>query len=241
MNRTSKAYNRAARQLDEVVKKTREAHHAAAERYAAAEEKNIEWSRAVPEFDLKGRAAQANAKADFQEIKSKTFRDVSGAWDAFDMQVKKIRAELADAVGEASVLKAADVDEKAVILLNSGLMQSRDYRQMVQDYAENPAVLSILRQAAEKYVSGLHSSDNMGDNANEIVEMRRVIESAAADGQRELQAFDALVTTVSDLAGRTTGGFRRTAQLYQKTALTDWETVSAGLIGEDEGEGSKDE
>ena len=235
MNKTSKAYNRATRELDALVRKTRETHHAAVDRYEMAEKEVVKWNAPVSVFDLTATAAQANARAAFQDCKSQTFHDVSAAWDSFDQQAKAIRAELAEAVSEASVLRAADVDEKAVILLNSGLMQSRDYQRMVQDYAQNPAILSILRQAAEKYCNALNDSDNMSSNANEIYAMRHIIETAKTSGERELQAFDRLLTTVSDLAGRTTGGFRRTAQLYQKTALTDWESVSAGLIGNDEG------
>ncbi len=225
MKKLSEAYSAATRELDALVKRTRTTHHDQVEKYEAAAEEASKWSRPISEYDYPGRAAQARAKADFEECKSETFSTVTDAWDTFDRQAAKIRLELANAAAEASVLRAADVDEKAVALLNSGVMTAKDYARMAQDYSENPAVLALLRAAAEKYCDSLDESEG---NAREIYDTRHIVESARTDGEEELAAFDNLLTAANNLSGRVEGGFPHTAQIYEKTALDGWEQ----LLGE---------
>ena len=233
MKKLSEAYSKATRELDALVKETRQTHHDQVEKYEAAAEEASKWSRPVSEYDYQGRAAQARAKADFEECKSKTFSAVTDAWDNFDRQAAKIRLELSNDLSEAAVLRAADVDERAVALLNSGLMKSRDYAQMAQDYSECPAVLALMRAAAERYCDSL---DEEG-NARELYATRHIVESVRADGKNELEAFDNLLTAAKDLAGRVEGGFARTAQLYKKTSLDAWESVTNGLISAEDDSG----
>lgn len=240
MNKLSKAYNRATCELDALVRKTRAIHHGAVDELEAAAAENSKWNRPIPEYDYQGRAAQATARAVYEGKKKDCFRTVTGAWDSFDMQAKEIRAELAAAVADASTLNAKDVDANAVTLLNSGLMTAKDYQRMARDYAENSTVLSLLRASATKYCDGLRDDGGQG-NATEIVNTRHVIETAKTSGEMELTAFDNLLEGARSLAGRVPGGFRETSRVFSKTALDSWGVLSAGLIGEDEGEGSEDE
>ena len=234
MKKTKEAYNKAVQALDLLVKQTRKAHDEAVDRFDAAKAENIKWSRPISEYDYQGRAAQARAKADFEECKSGTFITVTDTWDAFDRKAAEIRRELFNDISDASILRAADVDEKAVALLNSGLMKSRDYAQMAQDYSECPAVLALLRVAAEKYCDSLDESEG---NTRELYDTRHIVESVKTDGENELDAFDNLLTAAKDLAGRVEGGFARTAQVYEKTGLDAWESVTNGLISaEDDSE-----
>lgn len=226
MKKINTAYSKAVRSLDLLVKRTREKHNEAVDQFEAATAENTKWSRPISEYDYPGRAAQARAKAVFEECKSKTFSAVTDAWDNFDRQAAKIRLELSNDLSEAAVLRAADVDERAVALLNSGLMKSRDYAQMAQDYSECSAVLALLRAAAEKYCDSL---DDEGD-AHELYDTRHIVESVKTDGKSELEAFDNLLTAAKDLAGRVEGGFARTAQVYERTGLDAWESVTDGLI-----------
>lgn len=234
MKKINTAYNKAVRSLDLLVKRTREKHNEAVDQFEAATAENTKWSRPISEYDYPGRAAQARAKADFEECKSKTFSAVTDAWDNFDRQAAKIRLELSNDLSEAAVLRAADVDERAVALLNSGLMKSRDYAQMALDYSECPAVLALMRAAAERYCDSLDESEG---NARELYDTRHIVESVRADGKNELEAFDNLLTAARDLAGRVEGGFARTAQLYEKTALGAWESVTNGLISAEDDSG----
>ena len=233
MKKLSEAYSKATRELDALVKETRQTHHDQVEKYEAAAEEASKWNRPISEYDYPGRAAQARAKADFEECKSKTFSAVTDAWDNFDRQAAKIRFELSNDMSEAAVLRAADVDERAVALLNSGLMKSRDYAQMAQDFIECPAVLALMRAAAERYCDSL---DEEG-NARELYATRHIIENVRTDGKNELEAFDNLLTAANDLAGRVEGGFARTAQLYEKTGLDAWESVTNGLISAEDDSG----
>ena len=102
---------------------------------------------------------------------------------------------------------------------------------MARDYGENAAVLALLRQSATKYAEGLTAIDGGRGNAEEIYAVRRIVENAKTSGAEELQAFDNLLTCATTLAGRTTGGFRQTMQLYQKTGLDRWEELAGDLIG----------
>jgi hypothetical protein len=235
MKKTKEAYNKAVQALDLLVKQTRKAHDEAADRFEKVTAENTKWSRPVSEYDLPAKAAQAKAKADFEQCKSETFSTVIDAWDAFDRKAAEVRRALANDLSEAAVLRAADVDEKAVALLNSGLMKSRDFAQMAQDYSECPAVLALLRAAAEKYCDSIDESEG---NARELYDTRHIVESVRTDGGKELEAFDNLLTAAKDLAGRVEGGFARTAQVYEKpTGLDAWESVTNGLISTEDDSG----
>ena len=80
MKKTKEAYNKALQSLDLLVMQTRKAHDEAVDRFDAAKAENIKWSRPVSEYDYPGRAAQARAKADFEECKSETFSTVTDEW-----------------------------------------------------------------------------------------------------------------------------------------------------------------
>lgn len=231
MEKLSKAYSKATRELDALVKETRQTHHDQVEKYEAAAEEASKWNRDVSEFDYQVKAAQANARANFNNVKSETFRVVSGAWDDFERKAAAIRAELAASVSEADTMRAADIDQGALALLGSGLMRAKDYAQMAKDYGENAAILALLRQSATKYADGLTAIDGGRGNAEEIYAVRRIVENAKTSGAEELQAFDNLLTSATTLAGRTIGGFRQTMQLYQKTGLDRWEELAGDLIG----------
>lgn len=168
--------------------------------------------------------------ANYDAAKKNCFRSVTGAWSDYDLKAKAIRAQLANAIADADTKKAADLDPNAVALLDSGLMSARDFEQMAKDYAENPTVLSLMRESADKYASRLHDDFRGVGHADEINAVRRVIESAKTSGERELEAFDDLLTIVQSLSGRTTGGFSG-GRVYSKTALDAWEEITAGCIG----------
>ena len=178
MNKLSKAYNHATAELDALVRETRRIHHEAVDALEAARAENSKWSRPIPEFDYKGKAAQAQARANFDGAKKSCFATVTAAWDSFDQEAAAIRAKLVDALADAGIMRAADLDPRAVALLDSGLMTSRDYAQMARDYSENSAILSKLRQSAARYADSLHDEFGGEGKANEIYAVRHVIESA---------------------------------------------------------------
>ena len=242
MKNLSKAYNHATAELDALVRETRRIHHEAVDALEQAEAENSKWNRPVNDLDYQAKAAQAAARANYEAAKKNCFRSVTGAWDDYDLKAKAIRAELVNAIADASVKKAAGIDQNAIALLGSGLMTGRDYEQMAKDYAENPTVLSLMRESAEKYADRLHDDFRGVGHADEINAVRRVIESAKTSGERELESFDNLVTAARNLGGRPVGGFREADRVYAKTALDSWGTLTAGLIGnEDESEGGEDE
>lgn len=241
MKNVSKAYNHASAQLDALVRETRRIHHEAVDALEQAEAERSKWSRPINDVDSQAKAAQAVAMANYDAAKKNCFRSVTGAWDDYDLKAKAIRAELVNAIADASVKKAADLDPNAVALLNSGTMSASDYEQMAADYAENSTVLSLMRESAEKYASRLHDDFQGAGHADEINAVRRVIENAKTSGERELEAFDDLLTIAQSLSGRTTGGFSG-GRVYGKTSLDAWEETTAGCIGtEDDADGSDDE
>lgn len=236
MKKTAEAYNRATCALDALVKATRQTHHDQVDKYAAAQKNAIRWNYPISDVNYQAKSAQANARNEFYNVKSETFRVVTGAWDDFTRKATAIRSELEEDLSEAGVMRAKDIDQGALALLNSGVMRARDYQRMAEDYADNPAILALLRQSANKYADSLSSkpqiSQNKGDT-KEIALARHIAESAKTSGEKELQAFDDLLEVARSLAGLTTGGLRHNSQVYEKTALDKWEEITAGRIGSD--------
>ena len=237
MKKTTEAYNRATCALDALVKATRQIHHDQVDKYAAAQKNAIRWDYPISDVDYQAKSAQALARNEFKNVKSETFRVVTGAWDDFTRKAAAIRSELEEDLSEAGVMRAKDIDQGALALLNSGVMRARDYQRMAEDYADNPAILALLRQGANKYADSLSSkpqiSQNKGD-AKEIALARHIAESVKTSGEKELRAFDDLLSTATSLAGVVTGGFRHGKDVYEKTALDRWEEVTAGCIGSEE-------
>lgn len=231
MKKSQEAYKKALKALDAAVKSARNAHQAEIDRLKKAETALDAMPRGL---DAVAQAKRVVAQNMLDEVKAGFPNTVNRIYDKFDSTVAQVRQELADALQEAAVLKAGDMDPAAVALLNSGTMGALDMAQMIQDFSENATILTILRREAQRQLDGL-SMDGVGV-AEARKELLEIIEAARTDGGEFLEDFDNLVKGARILAGRAgDGSFVNTDRLHFNS-LAAWEALTANVIPREDAE-----
>ena len=229
MKKSQEAYGKALKQLDAAVKSARNAHQAEIDRLRKAEAALDVLPRGL---DAVAQAKRVVARNMLDEVKAGFSNAVNRVFDKFDSTVAQVRQELADALQEAAVLKAGDMDPAAVALLNSGTMRPLDMAQMIQDFSENATILTLLRREAQRQLDALNV-DGVGA-AEARKELLEVIEAARTDGGEFLEDFDNLVKGARILAGRTADGtFSSTDRIFSAASLSSWEALTSNFIPED--------
>jgi len=210
MKISEKFYLDAEQRIDAAFKKARQSHKMAVKKYEDA--KNTMES-------TKNTSQAEEAKAAYYAARDAVYPSADKAWMEYDKTVRDIRAELVTALEDADTYRAKDIDQEAITLLNAGTMRTKDYVQMAKDYAENPAVLAILRQKAKA------AADSMGaDQADDRSTLYNLVNDAKTEGEQFLEAFDAINSTAHTFAGRTPDGdFMSPDRIYNPTSLDIWE------------------
>ena len=110
-------------------------------------------------------------------------------------------------------------------MLNSGLMQARDFRKMSDDFKENPIVLAAIRKKAQEYAEGL-AEDQRTERAAAI----SVIESAKTESETLMEGFNNLNDCANMLAGRRSYGWPSRQAQYEIASLDAWEEITKDIV-----------
>ena len=172
------SYNKAVTRLDAAMKTARKLHVEIVEKYETAKRNMLSTER-NPDWDFSARARKEAAKAAFLDEKSGIRGRVEEVWATFDSTVRRVREELVGELDKADIRRASGIDAAAVTLLNSGTMRGKDFQQMATDFSENPAMLGLVRQAAQKAIEGLGE-----EQYQERHELLAVIENARTDAEK---------------------------------------------------------
>ena len=216
--------------MNVAVKRVRRRHRDAVKKYRTAESAYQDSRRRqISDFDYMAKARRAMAEASYREAGDVLRKEIEAAYGEFDGEAGKIRAELAEALADAGVMQAGEVDAAAVTLLNSGLMRSADFQRMAEDYSENSTMLRLCRDYAEKYRAGLPE-----EAYTEREAVNAAIQAAVTGGQAELESFDSLCNSANTLSGRRSdGSFDDAGRLTSEpTGLNAWESLTAGFASD---------
>ena len=219
------SYNKAVTRLDKAMKTARKQHMELVEKFETAKRDMLatEW---YPDWDFSARAKKETAKAAFLAEKSGIRGRVEKVWETFDSTVRRVREELAGELDKADIRRAAGIDAAAVTLLNSGTMRGKDFQQMATDFSENPAMLGLVRQAAQKAIEGLGE-----EQYQERHELLAVIENARTDAEKLVASFDNLNSIAKQFSGRRENGDWYSSDGYlSSNSLDCWEQATAGLV-----------
>ena len=215
------AYLEAIGALDAQFRHARRLHKEAAANVENAREKAQE-ARRLPTYDTAQRLKREQAELDYKLANEALRPAVEKIWSDYGQSIRTIRAQLMERLNMADVYKAADVDQAALALLQSGIMRPRDFQQMAEDFSENPAILAILRQTAKKV------ADGMGEEQyQERAELYAIARDAKTDGETLLQSFDDLDTMARMFSGGSNGYFPDPGHT---SSLDAWEAATREII-----------
>ncbi len=224
------AYLEAIGALDAQFRRARRLHKEAVANVEAARDKAQE-ARRLPTYDTAQRLKREQAELEYKQANEGLRPAVEKIWNDYATSVRAIRADLLERLNMADTYRAADVDQAALALLQSNVMRPKDFRQMAQDYSENPAILAILRQTAKK------TADAMSDETQyqERTELYAIAHDAKTSGEVLLQGFDGLDTMARMFSGGSNGYFPDPGYT---SSLDAWEAATREIINGDGQDGS---
>ena len=214
-------FNRFARELDDLAAVTfAEIRRLDDDLEQAATERRETHARQGLNAEAKAAALAADAKYQAARMALHDFRMKEYR---LETQARTIRDRLADALTEAAAVNPADVDNKVVFLLNSGILNVADYRRLMTDAqkAGNPTMIRLIGAAADKAAETIRDGGGGGDavtaKRNETELRQLAIQSREVFGGDRLADFDALL----GLFGRT---------LNNHDLIGQWGEIAGGVI-----------
>ena len=206
--------------MSEFRKYATRVHALALETREAAQKIEEAYNRAVDARRSAGNdpVKIARAEADYQEALSAKNRWKMNKPYEIERELAGIRAELAEAVGDAFAADPAALDGATLELLKSGIMAPGEYQRLLNKAIDggNPTMVRMIASYAEREADSTAERYGMGDDRARAL---RAIsyQGKKFDGTVYLQNFDVLTET-----------FNRS---MRNTALFDkWEDLTGEVI-----------
>ena len=154
--------------------------------------------------------SKARAEADYLEAEKK-LKEATSAAEHVGYELKKIRAELAEAIEDANSVNPADVDGAALEILKSGICKPGDFARLAEQYKSNRTMSRMIARYAEEAAAGC-------DDRQTAMKYRAVSYSCAQNtGDDRLDAFDVL-----------TNVFERTVR--NNAMYGSWDMLTAEIV-----------
>lgn len=183
-------FNQYARRIDEIVKEAAEGYRKA--KAAVIDAENI----AKKANDRRGLNADARLEASVADAKLQKarddFRNVKFNLAKINDAVAGVRKEFIAAVDEEYAAKPADIDLQTVELLRSGILNERDYTNLLNT-APNRTMKKMIADAFEKWVAG----NSMIERAKAYDLQRMIAAQKQDDSRKVIDAFDYLADAAS--------------------------------------------
>lgn len=136
-----------AQKIDEAFRAARDEYKSAYDELEALDKKRVTSGTA-------GSVQRQRAELDYKDAQRKFKSEEDRIWGEFNQRRSELRRELVEAVSQDRTASPDAVDEKALALLNSGIMDVRDFYSMEEKYSDNPTMLRLLGQYARKIAEG---------------------------------------------------------------------------------------
>ena len=184
-------FNNFAQRLDEAFRASQTAYAEEVAKLTTAQKNRDDafaWSneRAVGTAaalqQAQQKAADIGLKA-AQEAFRKTARKIM---DGYTDRVAALKREVADAVNAANLVDTAQIDSSAIALLNSGVMNSADYRHMMEQFEGNVTMRRMIGEYARR------AAEDHKDDRNESVALRAICNEAGQESFGIIETFNSL-------------------------------------------------
>jgi len=205
------------------VSKLDAAHRAAQARYAEIEKA---WDIAQKEYEAASNDRKADetvkaiSRGEFLKAQKAHADDLRELDNTHRANVEQISSEMRDFVRNYYLATPDKLDDKAMQLINSGIMTVYDLEHMAKQYSHNPVMLRIIGKEAEKIVN-----NNEKVNSDEKIQARQraaVLRHAMRDAENSEKAL----APFNQLASASKAAFGRDS-VWAKANNTHWERFCA--------------
>ena len=199
-------YNVYAQRLDAAYKAARDEYAAAytALRQAEDAERNARIGKpGDTALDKQVSALRATAE---KNIASAKFKEVKNrVWASFNRQRSEIRAELEKELSAATTVDPDAIDNNALELLKSGVMQTADYFALAAKYDTNPTMLRVLSRYARE-------AAGTAENRQTAQQLTALALECQNGTRATMRAFDSICRTADYCSGQRYPGERANPQ-----------------------------
>lgn len=210
-------FNQYAKRLNATVKEAFQQYRAAEKAVKKAESRVQDWKNEVIKNDDYERLAQkARANADYEEARANL--RVAGAFlRSVRADVAVIREELTAAIESAYCVDPEQIDGKSLELLKSGIMNARDYQNMLRKAQEADNVTMV--RLIGKYANDMADRADKKQDQNSRAQFNAIAEQCRKgnDGSQYLKTFDSLANAF--------------AKCTENTAMIDkWDSMTGETV-----------
>lgn len=182
--------------LNDIFSKTRQTYDTSTDNLEKARRKMEQASEDTRKSGGNDTAAQARyfiAKGEFQLAEDEARRSYEAMIVAHNKQVGELREKFVDFLGEHYAASPDKLDAATMQLLGTGICTPAELERLAVRHQSNPTMLRILGAHAKE----MHSDRrNMTDDDKAACLRVRSAGYSAKDGSRELEIFDAAVSTL---------------------------------------------
>ena len=170
-----------------------------------------------------GAAAKARAEADFIDATENFKRIQEQSIDILNRKRSELRAALEKELREASAANPDSVDEKAVKLLESGIMTVDDFYKFGEKFDGNPTMLRLVAKYAKEAADDLDSTQSKERGALNYL----CLECSQSLG-KTMREWDNLSKVVDYCSGQAHG--KRERPSYVLSMASHWEELAGDAV-----------
>lgn len=184
-------FNNFAQKLDEAFRASQTAYAEEVAKLTAAQKTRDDafaWSggRAVGTAAALQQAQQKAADVGLKAAQEAFRKGARKIMDGYTDRVAALKREVADAVNAANLVDASQIDSSAIALLSSGVMNSADFRHMMEQFRGNSTMRRMIGEYARR------AAEDHKDDRNESAALRAICNEAGQESFGVIETFNGL-------------------------------------------------
>lgn len=215
-------YNHYAQDLQAAFLEARQGYTEALENYEAAKKAKEDAQQWTPEkYEGQNAARRARAEADYKVAEAEFEVARVKIWDVMNQKRRELRSALEKELKANRLANPDDVDERAVKLLESGIMTADDYCEFMGKYDDNPTMLRLIAQYARD------AADGTDDHAAGLA-LRHVVYLCESGQGSVMRNWESLSKVVDYCSGQANG--RQEQPSYVLAMANHWEELAGEAV-----------
>ena len=184
-------FNTFAQRLDEAFRTSQAAYAEEVAKLTTAQKTRdsaFSWSgeRAVGTAAALQQAQQKAADVGLKAAQETFHKSARRIMDSYTDKVAALKREVADAVNAANLVDTSQIDSSAIALLSSGIMNSADYRHMMEQFKGNVTMRRMIGEYARR------AAEDHKDDRNESAALRAICNEAGQESFGIIETFNSL-------------------------------------------------
>lgn len=208
-------YAEYAKELDAAFKTAREAYEAARKKYEAVKDKKTSGKT------LKDVLSQNLERESWYIFKAER----ENIWGEFDSICADLKNKMQEEINAGNRANPDEVDNNAVDLMKSGILNANDYYGLADKYADNGTMLRLI---------GTYAKEASAEATNRAErEALNALVAECRDGvTKPLREWSELISIANYCTGRGLSGQRETSTNHTKSMMQWWEQLTEKIIAE---------